>query len=805
MVKTTTFKHACALCILSVTVAVSPAADVSERMLNLQNATVSESVLVKAPAEFVRESVANTDNLPRKVKRDSGGMTWTILMEEDFSGFAEGSIQEPWSNPLCNFYGEPGPYIDPLLTQQPGWTGTNVFSAGGAVILKEYSPMMGAVLNTPLGDYSGNITVSFKYKIAPGYDQSSLVYVNVAKGGLADPEMADCDDNVFQCNVYPWQEEWRYAEFSCLNKSADNDGFIQFTGYGNIVIDDIKVMSSHDYIAPPKLKPISDFTPTSFRANWEPVRLASFYHVELMKKVYTSDEGIYMELDFEDLNEVPDGWVIPDFSPDKIVEGGENNSKGYKMTGGDYIITPNVDAKYKWMKLFGSLVIPENFQEGNPFAGYVQFSLLGDDGWVQLTEAPISWFYDPWNINLAEMFAGFADNYYSVKIELVDMGMGEGPYLVLDNIEIETNRQTSFEPIITAADYEYVSAAQTYYDFVGLESDAEYYYSVKSFYMGMMSEPVTEHAFGVSSPLLLPASNVTKSSYVANWERAPKATRYVVTNYGVYNSPSDSEDYSILNEDFVKVDSEYTVSSSLADADPIDNYIECNLDAYTSLPGWTGLGNCIFKGGIGVINSIYETYYIQTPPLDLSNNDKFKLSLLGQIMQDDNLQVFINGKNYIIPLQAGEFSGEYLFEESGSDLVIAFYTANGTSFGLEYVDFSQDIKGGQKVFTFLGSEEVDGSTTSVEFSGLTTDFSNYAFNVKSVFDYEGAVAYSAPGDKMFVTLDNSSVITNVIETSLTRRIIEWYSIDGCLINGPKPGICIVKYDDGSFEKRVIKQ
>lgn len=130
---------------------------------------------------------ALSQNNPAKVKRDASGMTWSVLIDEDFSKLTEGTIQEPNEERLCYYYGEPGVDIDPEYTQQPGWTGSNAFSAGGAIFMKEVNEITGAPLNTPLGDYSGNLTISFRYRILPGYEKQSQVIVDVLKGGIEHP------------------------------------------------------------------------------------------------------------------------------------------------------------------------------------------------------------------------------------------------------------------------------------------------------------------------------------------------------------------------------------------------------------------------------------------------------------------------------------------------------------------------------------------------------------------------------------------------------------------------------------------
>jgi hypothetical protein len=76
------------------------------------------------------------------------------------------------------------------------------------------------------------------------------------------------------------------------NYSADNDGFIQFHNYGTLIIDDVKVTTTPNFIAAPKMLPESNFTKTSFTANWQPVRKAFNYYLGLYSRRYIQVKAI---------------------------------------------------------------------------------------------------------------------------------------------------------------------------------------------------------------------------------------------------------------------------------------------------------------------------------------------------------------------------------------------------------------------------------------------------------------------------------------------------------------------------------
>lgn len=69
----------------------------------------------------------------------------------------------------------------------------------------------------------------------------------------------------------------------------------------------------------------------------------------------------------------------------------------------------------------------------------------------------------------------------------------------------------------------------TSYVVTGLDPKSDYIYTVKArsgVVVSGESRPVS--AMGISTPVLLPATDLTESSFTTNWERTPKATRYTL-------------------------------------------------------------------------------------------------------------------------------------------------------------------------------------------------------------------------------------------------------------------------------------
>mgnify|MGYP000441181225 FL=1 len=75
--------------------------------------------------------------------------------------------------------------------------------------------------------------------------------------------------------------------------------YICFLTNGAVLIDDVEVTTKATFIATPKIVGITDFQADNFTVEWQPVRKAYNYYIDLFKKVYTSDtDGVFSE-DFE--------------------------------------------------------------------------------------------------------------------------------------------------------------------------------------------------------------------------------------------------------------------------------------------------------------------------------------------------------------------------------------------------------------------------------------------------------------------------------------------------------------------------
>ena len=337
-------------------------ADGPKRIVSVQKAK-KHVVLKNANSTVTPTPLKTRPNKASTAQRD-------ILVDEDFSGITWGSEEQPdTTSYLASSYYEPGIYIDPSLTKDGTWAGEFAHAAGGMVYLKTPNSMYSAALMTPLGDYSGELTVTLKAKAMPHWQvygedpdtgeelwyksTGSSIGVEVCKGGYLDYEIADTDledgTGYYSTRLYEGQG-WTEVELHFNNYSADNDGFVCFYTEGAILIDDIKITSAPTFLATPKMIGVTDFQADRFTIAWQPLRKALDYSVDLYKKVYTSDaDGAFAE-DFENFTAPQEGWTTT--STETAAGAGPDGSTALVLRGGDTLTTPENGATYKSMDFY---------------------------------------------------------------------------------------------------------------------------------------------------------------------------------------------------------------------------------------------------------------------------------------------------------------------------------------------------------------------------------------------------------------------------------------------------------------------
>lgn len=783
----------------------------------------------------IKRNVTNVSSYaasPLKAQQKAQGVMEAVLVNEDFSALTSGSVEKPDTTKMlaCEYsgYSDNGIFIDNSLTKDGTWFGSQVYSAGGALALKTYNPQQSAYVCTPLGDYSGDLTITLRVKANPaiirtdeGYSKltGSSINIAVCYGGYSGYDLAKTDDEGGRFDERLYEKDgWQEITYTVKNYSANSDGYVMFYTEGSIVIDDVKIKAGSSFLANPVIEGITDFQKDNFTIAWQPTRKAFNYYVDLYTRKYLSDKDTTFVADFND-GKLPDGFET---TSQTYVDEGTDNSKAIKLSNGDSFTIPTNGNDYKTAH-FSLKVVDPTVDPTDPYAQYyVQGSILIDlkdaDGWKNIGEYYASGFWNDADIvKLEEEYSKFATGGFTQLRLRVD-DMNEGAYFVLDDVDVTA--KPAFEYQIVGSDYyqdlkeDYCytdNTDETTYTFKNLDPNTEYWYGVRSHYVKQFSERQFVHALGVAAPETKAATDVdSRGSFTANWEAAPKATGYTVSCYGVNTLDKAQEDYPILEEDFSNIDASVTSATNLADATPLNNDKVSSLDAYTKTPGWTGNNNTLVQGMLGAEGDYDYTYgRIFTPQLFLANSNECKVTLKLYGEANDNLIIVANGQNYYLPIPAnGYVDGSFILPLTESRQSFKFYSYNLAPFALDYIKIGQDLPAGASTLTWLADGETDAQTTSYVFTGLDAyDFQKYGYDVVSHYLYDANTSVSSltPSDAVFVdlTTGESTGITEQLKNS-DAKVVARYSADGQLVSAPVKGLNILKMSNGKIVKVVVK-
>lgn len=736
-----------------------------------------------------------------------GQSTYDEILTEDFDKFTKGSADEPDTEALCDvhgYFGGPVKWdIDPQYTNKAGWCGSWVFQAGGNAYLNDPFGYLGALINSPLGDYSGNLTITLRVKACG--KNSTMLNVNVLKDGYDYPSFASTDDGNTGTRVmlYP-NSGWKVITFKVHNLSAENDGFLQLLCYGQCLIDYVHINREGDFIAAPAMLPATDFTDTSFTANWQKVDMAFDYRLWLYKYAAIGAEDRKWSADFE--SNIPEGFKT---NGKLKAEAGADKSQALILEQGDTLVTPSNLSTYKsmkyWMQAAGAT--KDDFENTD---AKIHIDLLTVNGWKSFGNFYANSWMNEGNIDLDESSDGqFNNQYFGVRIYPVDFP--KDSYVAIDNVDIQAGKDSELQPVgdDEAAGYYYDNTTKTSYTFDELGSDADYYYAVQSHYSNLTSTPYYYLAYGVAAPQVKPATEIdSRGSYTANWEPSIKATGYRVNNYGLTTAKEDGEQ-SVIDEDFSGITADVTASTDPKNPEQAGSSKYESLDGYTKLPGWTVKNMAVTQGWMGAVNDDYGSGSVKTPVLYLDNADEFKLTIKAVGTAGSDLSIKTAKQTYLIPFdENGEIDGTYTIPERGAAVTLLIYS--DATFMIDNIKVSQDVKAGDHIYSLLNSTTLDGKDkTSTTFSSLYDyEFDNYAYAVTAIREQGANYAESNLSDYVTINLEKGTSQTtgiNQLGGAVSGKIMGRYNVNGMQLSAPQRGINLIKMSDGTVKKVFVKK
>lgn len=718
-----------------------------------------------------------------------------VVINEDFSGFTDGTEDNPSTatilDDMGNFVNKSAlkPYSEALSYKQ--WGGAGIFSAGGCLAITN-----GMFLNTPAGDMSGEVTLTFRARLSKAGGSTTLNALKlmfISRSSILD----------YEVKYYNLTDEWQTFTYTSTLGDFEHSGFQFYSMYASniILVDDIRLEQTRTSIPAPKVHEAENMTDTSFKAVWNKSIEADHYLLSVFTKnesneLMTVSEG-FDNIKADDKGNIdaaspnyPEGWEFAwkdDDLSNHIAKGegaGTDNKQAVRLIDtGDAITTPYCSEGIKSLKFW----VKAEANDGQPKFSSIMFTVnFGKgvytvDNYINIPDMFTPEHRNGYYFDLTETLSAF-DKIYSVKIEYI-REEDDKTTILFDDFSYTTNKPTTYNYVLKDQEVEQQDNEDGTVGFEvnGLDPDTDYTYSVKSVNSDFTSVASDEQeVYAVSIPTALPATNITANSYTANWTSHKKVDFYRVDQLQQTVIDKDTKDYVMLDEDFSKV------TSKLTEADLLEGFYDegertsgyMPLDDITKIAGWKAsstvrvngwLGGNEAKQGSGTIAGA-----IVTPTIDLSHNEgACNISL--RVWGSEGDWLIIQGSNPAslatieFPKGGGIVEKTITMPLCTSKEQLTFYSNNYKVFLIDYIKITQDVKAGDKVTTITGSvltEDADTKSMVMTNPGFS-DGHDVLYRVTAMrYDKDSQESHkyystSTPSDLMLVKNPNPSGIGSV--------------------------------------------
>lgn len=718
-----------------------------------------------------------------------------VVIDEDFSGFTDGTEDNPSTatilDDMDNFVNKSAlkPYSEALSYKE--WGGHGLFSAGGCLAIAN-----GMFLNTPAGDMSGEVTLTFRARLSKAGGSTTLNALKlmfISRSSLLD----------YEVKFYSLTDEWQTFTYTSTLGDFEHSGFQFLSMYDSniVLVDDIRLEQTRTSIPAPKVHEAENMTDTSFKAVWNKSIEADHYLLSVFTKnesneLMTVSEG-FDNIKADDKGNIdaaspnyPDGWEFAwkdDDLSNHIAKGegaGKDNKQAVRLIDtGDAITTPYCPEGIKSLKFW----VKAEANDGQPKFSSIMFTVnFGKgvytvDNYINIPDMFTPEHRNGYYFDLTETLSAF-DKIYSVKIEYI-REEDDKTTILFDDFSYTTNKPTTYNYVLKDQKVEQQDNEDGTVGFEvnGLDPDTDYTYSVKSVNSDFTSVASDEQeVYAVSIPTALPATNITANSYTANWTSHKKVDFYRVDQLQQTVIDKDTKDYVMLDEDFSKVTSSLTeadlLKGSYDEGERTSGYMP--LDDITKIAGWKAsstvrvngwLGGNEAKQGSGTIAGA-----IVTPTIDLSHNEgACNISL--RVWGSEGDWLIIQGSNPAslatieFPKGGGIVEKTITMPLCTSKEQLTFYSNNYKVFLIDYIKITQDVKAGDKVTTITGSvltEDADTKSMVMTNPGFS-DGHDVLYRVTAMrYDKDSQESHkyystSTPSDLMLVKNPNPSGIGSV--------------------------------------------
>lgn len=742
-----------------------------------------------------QNSAVPADGQANMLKAADDAKHKVVVIDEDFSGFTDGTEDKPSTatilDDMGNFVNKSAlkPYSEALSYKQ--WGGAGIFSAGGCLAITN-----GMFLNTPAGDMSGEVTLTFRARLSKAGGSTTLNALKlmfISRSSLVD----------YEVKFYNLTDEWQTFTYTSTLGEFEHSGFQFYSMYASniILVDDIRLEQTRTSIPAPKVQEAENMTDTSFKAVWNKSIEADHYLLSVFTKnesneLMTVSEG-FDNIKADDKGNIdatspnyPEGWEFAwkdDDLSNHIAKGegaGTGNKQAVRLIDtGDAITTPYCPEGIKSLKFW----VKAEANDGQPKYSSILFTVnFGKgvytvDNYIDIPTMFAPAKRDGYYFDLTETLSAF-DKIYSVKIEYI-REEDDKTTILFDDFSYTTNKPTTYNYVLKDEKVEQQDNEDGTVGFEvnGLDPDTDYTYSVKSVNSDFTSVASDEQeVYAVSIPTALPATNITANSYTANWTSHKKVDFYRVDQLQQTVIDKDTKDYVMLDEDFSKVTSSLTeadlLKGSYDEGERTSGYMP--LDDITKIAGWKAsstvrvngwLGGNEAKQGSGTIAGA-----IVTPTIDLSHNEgACNISL--RVWGSEGDWLIIQGSNPAslatieFPKGGGIVEKTITMPLCTSKEQLTFYSNNYKVFLIDYIKITQDVKAGDKVTTITGSvltEDADTKSMVMTNPGFS-DGHDVLYRVTAMrYDKDSQESHkyystSTPSDLMLVKNPNPSGIGSV--------------------------------------------
>lgn len=742
-----------------------------------------------------QNSAVPADGQANMLKAADDAKHKVVVINEDFSGFTDGTEDNPSTatilDDMGNFVNKSAlkPYSEALSYKQ--WGGAGIFSAGGCLAITN-----GMFLNTPAGDMSGEVTLTFRARLSKAGGSTTLNALKLMF--LSRSSILD-----YEVKFYDLTDEWQTFTYTSTLGQFEHSGFQFYSMYASniILVDDIRLEQTRTSIPAPKVHEAENMTDTSFKAVWNKSIEADHYLLSVFTKnesneLMTVSEG-FDNIKADDKGNIdatspnyPEGWEFAwkdnDLS-NHIAKGegaGTDNKQAVRLIDtGDAITTPYCPEGIKSLKFW----VKAEANDGQPKFSSIMFTVnFGKgvytvDNYINIPDMFTPEHRNGYYFDLTETLSAF-DKIYSVKIEYI-REEDDKTTILFDDFSYTTNKPTTYNYVLKDQKVEQQDNEDGTVGFEvnGLDPDTDYTYSVKSVNSDFTSVASDEQeVYAVSIPTALPATNITANSYTANWTSHKKVDFYRVDQLQQTVIDKDTKDYVMLDEDFSKVTSSLTeadlLKGSYDEGERTSGYMP--LDDITKIAGWKAsstvrvngwLGGNEAKQGSGTIAGA-----IVTPTIDLSHNEgACNISL--RVWGSEGDWLIIQGSNPAslatieFPKGGGIVEKTITMPLCTSKEQLTFYSNNYKVFLIDYIKITQDVKAGDKVTTITGSvltEDADTKSMVMTNPGFS-DGHDVLYRVTAMrYDKDSQESHkyystSTPSDLMLVKNPNPSGIGSV--------------------------------------------